>query len=94
MIEEIDHPLYGKLRMLSNPVKLRDIEHIKTEPPPMLGQHTEEILQGLGYTREEITKLEEEGIIGILKENALAAKAFMDIPDKAPTRRRADKKSE
>jgi crotonobetainyl-CoA:carnitine CoA-transferase CaiB-like acyl-CoA transferase len=30
---------------------------------PTLGQHTEEILSGLGYGREDIAKFREEGVI-------------------------------
>jgi formyl-CoA transferase len=32
-------------------------------PPPRLGQHTDEVLAGLGYSKAEITKLREEGAI-------------------------------
>jgi crotonobetainyl-CoA:carnitine CoA-transferase CaiB-like acyl-CoA transferase len=32
-------------------------------PPPRLGQHTDEVLTGLGYARGEIAKLREEGAI-------------------------------
>jgi crotonobetainyl-CoA:carnitine CoA-transferase CaiB-like acyl-CoA transferase len=31
--------------------------------PPALGEHTEEILQELGYDAEAITNLEEEGVV-------------------------------
>jgi len=32
-------------------------------PPPQLGQHNEEILQGLGYTKADIAALRADGII-------------------------------
>ena len=32
-------------------------------PPPRLGEHTEEVLLGLGYSKEQITGLREEGVI-------------------------------
>ena len=32
-------------------------------PPPRLGQHTEEVLLGLGYTEQEIAALRAEGAI-------------------------------
>ena len=32
-------------------------------PPPRLGQHTDEVLASLGYSKAEITKLREEGAI-------------------------------
>jgi crotonobetainyl-CoA:carnitine CoA-transferase CaiB-like acyl-CoA transferase len=34
------------------------------EPPPMHGQHTEEVLMGmLGYSRKRIEELEEKGVV-------------------------------
>jgi crotonobetainyl-CoA:carnitine CoA-transferase CaiB-like acyl-CoA transferase len=33
-------------------------------PPPLLGQHTEEVLRGLGRTGDEIAALRQEGAIG------------------------------
>jgi crotonobetainyl-CoA:carnitine CoA-transferase CaiB-like acyl-CoA transferase len=32
-------------------------------PPPLLGQHTEEILQSIGYSSDEIRHLEEAEVI-------------------------------
>jgi len=32
-------------------------------PPPRLGQHTEEVLRGLGYSNEQIKGLRQEGAI-------------------------------
>ena len=34
-----------------------------TSPPPRLGAHTEEVLIGLGYTKEDVTDLREKGIV-------------------------------
>ena len=50
--------------MPGNPVKLsQNSEEIFT-PPPLLGQHTQEILESLnGYTKEQIESLIEEGVI-------------------------------
>jgi CoA:oxalate CoA-transferase len=32
-------------------------------PPPRLGEHTAELLAGIGYSKEDVTRLEEEGIV-------------------------------
>ena len=32
-------------------------------PPPRLGQHTDEVLAGLGYSKDDIAKLRAEGAI-------------------------------
>jgi crotonobetainyl-CoA:carnitine CoA-transferase CaiB-like acyl-CoA transferase len=34
-----------------------------TSPPPRLGAHTEEVLGEIGYTTEQITALNERGIV-------------------------------
>jgi formyl-CoA transferase len=34
-----------------------------TSPPPRLGAHTEEVLLGLGYTKEEVAGLKQRGIV-------------------------------
>jgi CoA:oxalate CoA-transferase len=37
-------------------------------PAPMLGQHTEEVLQELGFGEARVARLRAEGIIGKLPE--------------------------
>ncbi len=64
MVVEIDHPEIGKYEAVGNPVKssvMRDGEFL---PPPMLGQHTEEILTSLlGLSVEEVQSLRDEGVV-------------------------------
>ncbi|MEC7910209.1 MAG: CoA transferase, partial [Pseudomonadota bacterium] len=64
MVVEVFHPEGGSVNMPGNPVKLsQNSEEIFT-PPPLLGQHTQEILESLnGYTKEQIESLIEEGVI-------------------------------
>lgn len=62
LIVEVDYPGLGKIKMFNNPVKISGHE-VKVQHPPRLGMHTEEILLGLGYTREEIANLKEKNII-------------------------------
>jgi len=61
---EVEHPENGKLRYPGVPYRFSDI---KREPPaaaPFLGQHNEEIYCGrMGYTRQEMEKLKEAGVI-------------------------------
>ena len=48
MIEEIDHPTAGRVRTLGFPLKMSDTPPSVRRAPPLLGQHTEEILRELG----------------------------------------------
>jgi len=73
MIEEMDHPLAGTIRLPRTPVTFsnRNAEsddlqtnHNMKLPPPVLGQHTEEILSSvLGIRTEELLELERNGVI-------------------------------
>jgi len=63
MVVEKEHPTAGKIKLLGNPVKLSHTPGEVTLAPPLLGQHTLEILKGLGYTAQEITAFKSEGIV-------------------------------
>jgi crotonobetainyl-CoA:carnitine CoA-transferase CaiB-like acyl-CoA transferase len=60
---EWDHPTYGKIRMLNNPIKLSKTEAKNRCKAPDLGEHTAEILSGLGYSSEDIEKMKSDGDI-------------------------------
>jgi crotonobetainyl-CoA:carnitine CoA-transferase CaiB-like acyl-CoA transferase len=60
---DIDHPTIGKLPMVGTPVKAECVLQ-KLAPPPLLGEHTEKVLQRLlGLSSQEITRLEQENVI-------------------------------
>jgi formyl-CoA transferase len=44
MIEEIDHPVEGRVRTLGFPLKMHGSPLSVRRPPPLLGEHTAEIL--------------------------------------------------
>jgi crotonobetainyl-CoA:carnitine CoA-transferase CaiB-like acyl-CoA transferase len=54
LIVTIDHPVLGAVRSIANPVRLSSNSVLYRLPPPMLGEHTKEILLGLGYSPEDI----------------------------------------
>ena len=47
-VMEIDHPIEGKVKSIGFPVKLSETKQRVRLPPPLLGQHNEEILAELG----------------------------------------------
>ncbi|HKA52735.1 MAG TPA: CoA transferase [Candidatus Binatia bacterium] len=63
MVVTQDHPVAGPVRVIGIPVKLaRTPGRIRT-PAPLLGEHTEEILAGLGYSEGEIARLREARVV-------------------------------
>lgn len=48
MVVEIDHPKAGKIKVTGIPVKLSDTPGEIKYPPPLLGEHNEEVLRDLG----------------------------------------------
>jgi crotonobetainyl-CoA:carnitine CoA-transferase CaiB-like acyl-CoA transferase len=63
MVVELDHPVAGKLKTLGSPVKLSATPPTLRRPPPVLGQHTDEILAEAGLTAPQIAALREQGVI-------------------------------
>lgn len=63
MVVEIDHPRIGRMKMLGLPVKASgEFAAIRT-PAPWLGQHTGQVLRGLGYSDDEIAALYAQKVI-------------------------------
>lgn len=63
MIVNLDHPAVGEVRQMGIAIKLSETPGRIRSFAPRLGQHTEEILKGLGYPEEYIAKLREKGVI-------------------------------
>jgi crotonobetainyl-CoA:carnitine CoA-transferase CaiB-like acyl-CoA transferase len=61
---ELDHPVAGKLPLVASPMRFSATPLEHKLAPPVLGQHTEEILRGvLGMREGEIAKLRADGVI-------------------------------
>jgi len=58
-----DHPTYGRIEVVANPIKLSKAPSTARMPAPELGQHTEEVLLENGYTWEDIARFKEQGVI-------------------------------
>jgi crotonobetainyl-CoA:carnitine CoA-transferase CaiB-like acyl-CoA transferase len=58
---EFDHPRAGHVRVLKHPVRYSSGEATLRRPPPELGEHTDELLTGLGYKPDEIAAMRADG---------------------------------
>jgi formyl-CoA transferase len=64
MLIEIDHPTAGKVRMAGIPVKFSVTPASVRMPPPLLGEHNDEILESwLGLSADSIDELKKEKVI-------------------------------
>jgi alpha-methylacyl-CoA racemase len=61
MVVELDQPGADRVRLLGVPVKLSRTPGAPAGPAPALGEHTREVLAGLGYGDDEIETLLESG---------------------------------
>ena len=63
MVVEVEHPTVGRTKALGFPVKFSSTPVKVERASPLLGQHTDEILASLGYSRERIAELRREGAV-------------------------------
>jgi alpha-methylacyl-CoA racemase len=61
MVVEVDQPGAGGVRLLGVPVKLSRTPGAPARPAPALGEHTDEVLEALGYSADDISALRESG---------------------------------
>jgi crotonobetainyl-CoA:carnitine CoA-transferase CaiB-like acyl-CoA transferase len=63
MVVEVDHPKAGRTKALGHPIKFSETPGAIERAAPLLGQHTREVLGGLGYSAAEIDKLYAQGAV-------------------------------
>lgn len=55
-IVEVEHKQRGKYLTVGSPIKFSDLT-VEVTGSPLLGEHTDDVLAGLGYTREQIAEM-------------------------------------
>ena len=63
MMVDIEHPIIPNLKVPAFPVKFSNTPPTIRNYPPLLGEHTEEVLKRLGYQEEQIEQLRNNTII-------------------------------
>ena len=63
LVQEVEHSHYGKVKVVGPPATFSESAVGIQCPPPLLGEHNEEILTCLlGYSAEEVERLKEQGV--------------------------------
>ena len=59
---EVEHPTRGRYLSVGNPIKMSDSPTTVTRSP-LLGEHTDEVLQQLGYSADDVAQLRAERVL-------------------------------
>lgn len=69
MVEEVEHPIVGKVKVVGLPVKYSETPSTIRSAPPLLGEHTKEVLgEMLGYSNDQIEELIQKKVVTQFKE--------------------------
>jgi len=63
MLRELSHPLAGKVPQVVSPMRFSDAPLRFDRPPPLLGQHSAEVLAELGLDEQAVAALAARGVI-------------------------------
>ena len=55
-VVEVPHPKLGSYLTIGSPIKFSDMQ-VDVKASPLLGEHTDEVLSGLGYSQQQIEEL-------------------------------------
>ncbi len=63
MLVEVEHPAFGVLRQAGIPIEFGATPGAVRTAPPLLGEHTDEVLMELGIADEEVARLRARGVV-------------------------------
>ncbi|HEU5103236.1 MAG TPA: CoA transferase [Roseiflexaceae bacterium] len=63
LVASLDHPTAGPIKVVGPPYRFSETPPEVRLPPPLLGQHTDEVLAELGYDQAAITALREGRVV-------------------------------
>lgn len=63
IVVNVKHPVIQDLKLVGSPLKFSNSPVAIDRHPPMHGEHTEEVLIKLGYSKQEITQMKQQTII-------------------------------
>lgn len=63
LVVTMQHPKAGEIKLLAPPFKLSETPASVTMPPPVLGQHVQDVFEKMGFSESEISTLFDSGAI-------------------------------
>ncbi len=63
MVVEVEHPALGVLRQAGVPIEFEVTPGAVRTAPPLLGEHTDEVLGELGLAPDEVARLHADGVV-------------------------------
>lgn len=69
MVGEYEHPVFGRLKTVAQPLRFCGERNQQYQPPPLLGQNTVDVLRELGLETAEIHALASEKVVYIHQEH-------------------------
>jgi len=70
-VTEVDHPTLGPIPQLRPAIDLLETPGDIAGPPPLLGEHSFEVLEEIGYTREELDQMAADGVLLVPEGSAV-----------------------
>ncbi len=68
IVQPYQHPRYGALNSISIPLRTDGQDRRVRMPPPMLGEHTQDVLLEAGFTSEQIDDWVERRVVAVGKQ--------------------------
>ena len=62
--QPVHHPVVGDIVLPSTGMSSRSLDLSFVAAAPLLGEHTDEVLLGAGFTSDELAELKEAGVVG------------------------------
>lgn len=63
LIVEMNHPILGAIKNIGHPVRFQNEHRSASRPPPLHGEHSEELLLEAGYSSKDIRSLIDRGVV-------------------------------
>jgi crotonobetainyl-CoA:carnitine CoA-transferase CaiB-like acyl-CoA transferase len=68
LVQTVEHPTIGELKQIGPAILMSDTPGAITRPPPLLGEHTVEVLKEIGFDDEAIAEAIGEGTVKVTED--------------------------